>query len=62
MLEGAVLDQAPLRNLLVLLRQTHDKAEIGLRVRIEVLGAELDDVSQACKPPRQPSIVRREQT
>lgn len=44
-LERAVLDQAPLRDLLVIPREAHGEAEVCLGVWVEFLCAELDDVA-----------------
>lgn len=45
-LERAILDQAAVRDGGVFARQAHGEAQIDLRVRIEVRGAELDHVTQ----------------
>ena len=51
MLQRAVLDQGTLGNVLVVLGQAHDEAEIDLGVRVELAGAELDDVAQTLLGP-----------
>ena len=47
MLHSTVLDQLALRNIVILLSHAHRETQVGLRVRVVVLGAELDDVAQA---------------
>lgn len=46
-LQGAILDEGALGNLLVVLGQAHDEAEADLGVGVELARAELDDVAQA---------------
>src|SRR5690625_3413652 len=46
-LESAVFDESTLRNVLVVLSQTHDEAQVDLGVRVQLAGAELDDVAEA---------------
>lgn len=46
-LEGAVLDQGTLGDVLVVAGEAHDEAEAGLGVGVELAGAELDDVAEA---------------
>lgn len=46
-LQGAVLDKGPLRNLLVVFGQAHDEAEADLGVRIELACAEFDNIAHA---------------
>lgn len=48
-LEGAVLDERALGDVLVILSKTHDEAEAELGVRVELAGAELDDVAHALR-------------
>lgn len=48
-LEGAVLNKRALGDVLVILSKTHDEAEAELRVRVELAGAELDDVAHALR-------------
>ena len=46
-LQRAVLNQGALWDVLVVLGQAHDEAEVDLGVGVELAGAELDDVAQA---------------
>lgn len=45
--EGAVFDESALGDVLVILGETHDEAEVRLGIRVEFADAELDDVSHA---------------
>lgn len=45
-LEGAILDETSLGDVFIVLSEAHDEAEADLGVRVELAGAELDDVSQ----------------
>lgn len=46
-LERAILDQAALGDLIVVLGQTHSEAKEDLGIGVQLLGAKLDDVSEA---------------
>lgn len=46
-LERTVFDQAPLRNLMVVLGQTHGETKEDLGIGVQLLGAKLNDVSKA---------------
>lgn len=46
-LQGTILDEGALGDLLVVLGQAHYEAEVDLRLRVQLAGAELDDVAQA---------------
>lgn len=47
MFEGTVLDEAALRDVLVVAGEAHGEAEEDLGVGVEALGAEFDDVTEA---------------
>jgi hypothetical protein len=46
MLQSAVFDQCALGNVVVILRQTHHKTKICLRVWVEFACAEFEDVTE----------------
>lgn len=46
MLQRAVLDETPLRDMWVVLDQTHGESKVGLRVGVYVLGTEQHDVTK----------------
>lgn len=46
-LESAVLDQGALGDVLVVLGQAHDEAQVDLGVRVELAGAQLNNVAHA---------------
>lgn len=46
-LKSAVLDEGPVGDVLVVPAQAPHEAQAGLCVRVQLLGAELDDVAQA---------------
>lgn len=51
MLEGTVLDEGPVRDEFVVLGQAPDEAKVDLRLGVEFLDTELDDVAQALGGP-----------
>ncbi|CAH0048853.1 unnamed protein product [Clonostachys solani] len=47
MFESAVLDQRPIRDMLIVLGKAHHEAEADLGIGVEFAGAELDDIAHA---------------
>ncbi|CAG9937185.1 unnamed protein product [Clonostachys rosea f. rosea IK726] len=45
--ESAVLDQRPIRDMLIIPGKAHDEAEADLGIGVEFAGAELDDIAHA---------------
>ncbi|VUC23123.1 unnamed protein product [Clonostachys rosea] len=45
--ESAVLNQGPIRDMLIVLGKAHDEAETDLGIGVKFAGAELDDVAHA---------------
>lgn len=48
-LQGAILDESALGDVVVVLGEAHDKAEVDLGVGVELAGAQLDDVAHALR-------------